>query len=88
MARGCVWLTRRILWGLMHAGNAISCFMLQQMEYDADSYEAKVAGSDAFEETASKLRLLNVATQTAYEDVRQSWASRSGSSSRIWAGTW
>ena len=74
-ARGCVWVSRRILWALMHAGNAISCFMLRQMEYDADSYEAKVAGSDAFESTASRLRVLNVATQTAYEDVRQSWAS-------------
>jgi Zn-dependent protease with chaperone function len=75
-ARGCVWLTRRILWALMHAGNAISCFMLRQMEFDADSYEAKVAGSDAFELTASRLRLLNAASQSAYEDVQQCWASK------------
>ena len=75
MARGCVWLSRRILWALMHAGNAISCFMLRQMEYDADSYEAKLAGSDAYASTSSRMRVLNVATQTAYEDVRQSWAS-------------
>lgn len=75
-ARGCVWLTRRILWALMHAGNAISCFMLRQMEFDADSYEAKVAGSDAFESTAARLPLLTVATQIAFDDVRQSWASR------------
>jgi Zn-dependent protease with chaperone function len=74
-ARGCVWLTRRILWALMQAGHAISCFMLRQMEYDADSYETKIAGSDAFEQTASRLRILGVATQVAYEDVRQSWAS-------------
>jgi len=74
-ARGCVWLTRRILWALMHAGHAMSCFMLRKMEYDADSYEAKLAGSDAFEATASRLRVLNVATQIAFEDVRQSWAS-------------
>ncbi len=47
-ARGCVWLTRRILWALMHAGHAISCFMLRQMEYDADSYEAKLAGERDF----------------------------------------
>lgn len=72
-ARGCVWLTRRILWALMHAGHAISCFMLRQMEYDADSYEAKVAGSDAFESTAVRLKVLNVATQVAFEDVRQGW---------------
>lgn len=74
-ARGCVWLTRRILWALMHTGNAISCFMLRQMEYDADSYEAKLAGSDAFESTAARLQVLNVATQIAYDDVRQSWTS-------------
>lgn len=74
-ARGCVWLTRRILWALMHAGNAISCFMLRQMEYDADSYEAKVVGSDTFESTASQLRVLSVASQQAYEDVRQSWTN-------------
>jgi Zn-dependent protease with chaperone function len=73
-ARGCVWLTRRILWALMHAGTAISCFMLRQMEYDADSYEAKVAGSDAFESTAARMQVLNVASQAAFEDVRQSWA--------------
>jgi len=73
-ARGCVWLTRRILWALMHAGTAISCFMLRQMEYDADSYEAKVAGSDAFESTAARMQVLNVASQVAFEDVRQSWA--------------
>ena len=74
-ARGCVWLTRRILWALMMAGHAISCFMLRQMEYDADSYEAKVAGSDAFESTASQLQVLNVAAQCAYGDVRQAWTS-------------
>ena len=75
-ARGCVWCTRRILWALMQAGHAISCFMLRQMEYDADSYEAKVGGSDAFAATANRLRLLNVATQAAYSDVQQSWASK------------
>jgi len=76
MARGCIWLTRRVLWGLMQAGHTISCFMLRQMEYDADSYEAKVAGSEAFAQTTVRLRLLNAATQNAYEDVRQCWASK------------
>src|SRR5262245_52793682 len=31
-----VWISRRILYGLMLGGHAISCFMLRQMEYDAD----------------------------------------------------
>ena len=32
----CVWLTRGVLWLLMAVGHALSCFMLRQMEYDAD----------------------------------------------------
>lgn len=75
-ARACVWATRRILWALMHAGHAISCFMLRQMEYDADSYSAKVVGGEAFEDTTTRIRVLNVATHFAYEHVQQSWASR------------
>lgn len=75
-ARACVWATRRVLWALMHAGHAISCFMLRQMEYDADSYGAKLVGGDVFEATATRLRVLNLATHFAYEHVQQSWASR------------
>src|SRR5206468_6309298 len=63
------------LWALMHAGHAISCFMLRQMEYDADSYEAKLAGSDTFESTIERLPVLSVAMQFALEDLRRSWVS-------------
>ena len=76
LARGCIWLTRRVLWALMHAGHAISCFMLRQMEYDADSYEGKLAGSDTLEATMTRLQVLSVATRFAYEDVRHSWAGK------------
>ena len=75
IARLGVWISRQLLRLLMLIGQGIGCFMLRQMEYDADSYEAKLAGSDAFASTASRMRLLNVATQIAYEDVRQNWAS-------------
>ena len=73
IARGCVWVTRKILWGLMRAGHAISCLMLRQMEYDADSYEARVAGSAAFATTIMRLQELNVAAGLAYQDARASW---------------
>ena len=69
VARGAVWLSRRILTGLMVGGHAISCFMLRQMEYDADSYEIKIAGTDAFIRTSSQLRQLNLAAQFAYSDL-------------------
>ena len=77
VARGAVLCTRRVLSTLMRLGHLISCLMLRQMEYDADSYEIKVSGSDAFSDTMSRLSELNVAAQFAYGDVRQSWLSGS-----------
>ncbi len=73
VTRFCVWVSRRILWALMHVGHAISCFMLRQMEYDADSYEAKLAGSAAFATTTAKIRELAAASQLAYRKMEQSW---------------
>ena len=69
LARGSVWFTRRVLTALMMGGHAISCFMMRQMEFDADSYEIKVGGTEAFVHTTARLRELNVAAQLAYGDV-------------------
>jgi Zn-dependent protease with chaperone function len=74
-ARGAVWLTRKILWALMHLWHAISCFMLRQMEYDADSYETKLAGSDTFAETTARIQTLAIASQHAFGDLSESWRS-------------
>jgi Zn-dependent protease with chaperone function len=63
LARLMIWLTRKLLWVFMMAGHGISCFMLRQMEYDADYYETRVSGSDGFTETAGRLPLLGVAWQ-------------------------
>jgi hypothetical protein len=69
LARGAVWLSRKILTGLMIAGHAISCFMLRQMEYDADCYEVKLAGSDTFAETFLRLKELGAASQFAHYEL-------------------
>ena len=74
-ARAAMWLTRKILWALMHAGHAISCFMLRQMEFDADSYECKLAGSDTFAETTARIQTLGIASQHAFGDLSESWRS-------------
>ena len=63
LARAMIWLTRRILWALMMIGHGISCFMLRQMEFDADRFETQVAGTEAFASTTRRLHLLNVAWQ-------------------------
>jgi len=73
LARLVVWLTRRVLWLLMVIGHVISSFMLRQMEFDADRYEARMVGGDVFESTMKQLNVLNVAYQGAYVDLAESW---------------
>jgi hypothetical protein len=43
------------------------------MEYDADSYEIKLAGSAAFEQTAKRLNVLGAATKHSYQSMRAAW---------------
>lgn len=64
-----VWLTRKVLWVLMMAGHLVAGFMLRQMEYDADAYEAQLAGSEAFAATARQLQVLGIAWQGAKSDL-------------------
>lgn len=67
--RLCIWLTRRVLWVLMHLGNFFSSFLARQKEFDADCYEARVVGSDTFERTMIQLHLLDLAAQKARNDL-------------------
>jgi Zn-dependent protease with chaperone function len=73
IARGAVWLARKILHGLMLAGHAISCFQLRQMEFDADHYEIQLAGTASHLATSRELRLLNAAFGQAITDLRTLW---------------
>jgi Zn-dependent protease with chaperone function len=76
IARASVWVSRRVLWALMMAGHFVSCFMLRQMEYDADSYEIAFAGSAAFARTSARLRELNAGAHVGYDDLREGWLHR------------
>jgi Zn-dependent protease with chaperone function/DNA-directed RNA polymerase subunit RPC12/RpoP len=69
LTRFLVWLTRRVLWLLMLLGHAVSGFMLREMEYDADRYEARLAGSHTFEATVRQLIYLNLANRGAHADL-------------------
>jgi Zn-dependent protease with chaperone function len=73
LTRACIWLSRRVLWVLMIIGHVISCYLLRQMEHDADRHEARVAGADAFESTMHKLGLLSAANAAAHVDLEASW---------------
>lgn len=69
LARGCVWLTRRILWVLMMVGHGVSGLLLRQMEFDADRHEVRFSGSDQIEPTTRRLHELMVAHNMAFSDV-------------------
>ena len=63
LAQAGVWLSRRVLWCLMMIGNLVSSVMLRQMEFDADRYEARFAGSDVFESTCRRIGEIGAAYQ-------------------------
>jgi Zn-dependent protease with chaperone function len=69
----CVWLTRVVLWLLMMVGHALSCFLSRQMEYDADRNEARLAGADNFAQTARKLLMLQLVSNSAYGLASLAW---------------
>jgi Zn-dependent protease with chaperone function len=73
LSRFFVWLTRRVLWFLMMVGHGISCFMLRQMEFDADHYQAKLVGVRAFESTFLRLNSLSIASTQAIEILGRLW---------------
>ena len=72
-ARFAVWCSRLVLKLLMYIGHGIGCFMLRQMEFDADSYEVKVAGSTAFEEAMRRFHVLGHVTEMSYKQMRVGW---------------
>jgi Zn-dependent protease with chaperone function len=60
-----IWCSRKILFVLMLAGQAVSCFVLRRMEFDADHYEICVSGTDGFRETTERIALLHEAATAA-----------------------
>ncbi len=68
-----VFFARLILRILMYIGLLIGGFMMRQMEYDADAWEIKLAGSETFERTQRKLATLSVAMEHTYKQIRERW---------------
>lgn len=73
VARLGVWFSRLLLKLLMWIGHLIGCFMLRQMEYDADSYEIKLAGSEAFESTMRRFHVLGATMERTDKGLQASW---------------
>lgn len=69
IVRFAVWTARYILYLLVMAGHFFVSRLLQQMEFDADRYEARLAGSQVFAKTARKLQLLHICHDKTLEDL-------------------
>jgi Zn-dependent protease with chaperone function len=76
VARGGVWLTRKLLYVFMMAGHAVSSYMLRQMEFDADRYEAQLTGSQQFKNTTLQLQRLGLAYQVSHDYLAQAWEDK------------
>lgn len=72
--RRCVQAERAVLSWLMHAGGFFSGFLSRQMEYDADRYEALVAGTGEFAFTTRRFRALNVAHDQIIQEAQRLWS--------------
>jgi Zn-dependent protease with chaperone function len=73
VARFFIYLTRVALYGLTWLGNAISCYLMRQQEYDADLYETRLVGSPTFVRTSRKLQDLGLAHHMAVDDLQRFW---------------
>jgi Zn-dependent protease with chaperone function len=73
VARGGVWLARRVLWVLMVAGHALSCLLMRHMEFDADRYDARLVGSRVFAATVGEMFGLAAGEQQALAQLEEAW---------------
>jgi Zn-dependent protease with chaperone function len=65
--------TRLLMAGLFHVSLRLSRYMSRQMEFDADRYEALLAGSHIFRTTARSLRALNYALVEVNQANIEAW---------------
>lgn len=75
-ARGIVWLTRRVLIGLVWIASVASAHLSRQMEFDADRYEIRMAGSESFCRAMRDIVALSAARDAAVADAQESWQTR------------
>ena len=60
----------------MLIGHGVSSFMLRQMEFDADRYEARVTGSTMFAPMMERVESLGIASRLAFGDLDTAWREK------------
>ena len=64
-----IWLVRRVIWCIMMLGNLAAGYMSRQMEYDADSFQVQLIGSERFAFVSRKIILLDIAKDKTITDL-------------------
>ena len=67
--RFSVWLSRRVLWLLMKAAQAMSCYLSRQMEFHADKYFFRLVGAETMAAAFHRLPILAFASEGAWSDL-------------------
>ena len=76
LCRFFVFLGRMVLRFLAFLGDIISSFFMRQMEYDADSYEIALVGSETYEATCREMMQLSVASEQSMNQLSLAWEER------------
>jgi hypothetical protein len=71
-----IWLSRRILWIAMLAGNVVSSFVMKHLEYDADRYQVRLTGFDSFDVVMREIFAMGVAYRMAIDDLQEQWKDK------------
>jgi len=66
--------TRGVLWLVLLLGELLTCHTQRHMEYDADHFEAHIAGTRDFVHTSQLMAFLGIAAQQARYDLQQAYA--------------
>ena len=73
MAKAAIWLSRKCMLVFLKLGVLVSRSLERQMEFDADRYEACIAGSSVFRETTRRIKELNAANDAVGKRLAYSW---------------
>ena len=60
-AKGCSWMAKKIMLGHMHLGQATSCLLLRQMEFEADHSSVRIVGGEVFSSMVLEAKILESA---------------------------
>lgn len=73
LIQAIAWIARRVMVLFYVGGSGIGSFLLRQMELDADRYQARLAGSQQFQDTMLQVHILSAASEVAKIDLFYAW---------------